>query len=145
MSYVRSKFLKFTFADDAALDGLEIRTKRVSSETIVELMELKELREEGSSNREVLERPFEILGDVLVSWNVQEEDDDGNLTDVPPGRDALLADIPWATKLLGAWMGAITSISRDLGKGSPSGSNSPAPSLPMEPLSPSPESSNAPS
>lgn len=146
MAYVRSRYLTFKFDDvDPALEGLEIRTVRISSDTVVELMELKGLREEGSSDREVIERPFEILGDVLVSWNVQEEDDDGNLVDVQPGRDALLADIPWATKLLKAWMGAVTDIQRELGKGLPSGGTSQEQSIPMEPLSPSQENSLVPS
>ncbi|MFB4312938.1 hypothetical protein [Actinomadura sp. 21ATH] len=148
MGYVRSRYLRFVFDEttDPALAGLEMRTQRLSSETVLELVQLKEAREDGVTDRDIIERPFEILADVLVSWNLQEEDDEGNAVDVEPTRDALLCDLPWATKLLKAWMRAVNGISNDLGKDSPSGETSvPEPSLPMEPLSPSPQSSLVPS
>lgn len=149
MAYVRSKVLKVTFDGDHPLAGLEVRTRRLSMDAYREVMSLSSLDPEriavDDDAFDEFRRPFEIFADCLISWNLQEEDENGEVRDVPPTLDAILADIVWIMPVIKAWLKALMEVPPELGKGSPSGEPSdPVPSLPMEPLSPSPQSSNSP-
>lgn len=148
MGYVRSKHIKVVFDGDHPYAGLEISTKRLSIEDYKEVMKLGRLRVDGMDDEafKAFRRPFEVFGEALVSWNLQDEDDDGEVVDVPATVDAILGDPVWVMPVIKAWMQAIVPPSEDLGKDSDGGETSPdspaspAPPIPMEPLSPSPTS-----
>lgn len=147
MGFVRERTLKISFADDHPFAGLEVRTRRMSVGEYEQLMELMgtDLDEKSIADpakREeffkLLRRPIEMFCDALVSWNLEEKDKDGNNIPVPATRDEVMADFPFAAIIIKEWVKGIRGISDELGKESPSGETSPAPPLPMEPLSPNP-------
>ncbi|MCM8555340.1 hypothetical protein [Streptomyces sp. STCH 565 A] len=83
----------------------------------------------------------ETLSMLLVSWNV--EDDQG--APVPATIDGLRTqDTRMVTAILTALRQANSGVAAPLPTGSPSGGPSPEASIPMAPLSPSPENSAVP-
>lgn len=81
------------------------------------------------------------MADKLISWNL--EDESG--VPVPTTPEAVLEqDKDLMLAVLGAWLDGINGVSAPLEQPSDDGEPSPEGSIPMAPLSPSPESSSMP-
>jgi len=125
---------RLNFADDTELAGLEVRARSVPLGEFMSIVGLADTAEPGS---EEMQRLFSGFVAQLVSWNLEAEDGQP----VPADLEGLYSqDFEFAMQLVLAWIEAIASVPGPLGAASPSGETSPAPSLPMEPLSPSPGS-----
>ena len=121
-------------------DGLEVRVRGLTTGELLDTMEKSQEASadtDGAAFRELLD----LMADRIVSWNVSEEDG----SPVPPGIDALMAQDPdFNLAIVNAWTTAISGVPAPLDGDSPSGDPSLVASIPMEPLSPSPESSAVP-
>jgi len=144
MGYVRqSKILKLKFADPE-MEGLEVRARTLPLGQFMELMKLAAFGEGKFTQQDAehIDSIFRGFSSALVSWNLESPDPRGD--EYPPlpvstDMDGLYSqDFDFIMDIIKAWMNAIAAITDDLGKGSNSGGQSLAASLPMEPLSPSP-------
>lgn len=132
----KSKTYKLVF-DDPDFDGLEVRTKGASIGT---LLEITRLTQEAASNDDQKVRALlDKFASVLVSWNLEDEADDGTRTPVPATLDGLLAqDQQFVEALVTGWLEAVSGVDADTKAHSSGGGPSPVVSLPMEALSESP-------
>lgn len=139
MGYKRKKIFLLRFAD-GDLEGLEVRVRSISIERFLELAPLLDMTMSGGLTPEDITGIRETLAafaDVLVSWNLEEEDG----TPVPCTVEGLMdQDLRFVLGLMTAWAEEIAGVAAPLERPSPSGEPSPEASLPMEPLSPSPAS-----
>jgi len=125
---------RLNFADDTELAGLEVRARSVPLGEFMSIVGLADTAEPGS---EEMKRLFGGFAEQLVSWNLEAEDGQP----VPATLEGLYSqDFEFTMQLVLAWIEAIASVPGPLGETSSSGGTSPVPSLPMEPLSPSPGS-----
>ncbi|MEW2420436.1 hypothetical protein AB0911_07820 [Streptomyces nigra] len=114
-------------------EGLEVRMRGL---TVGEELELDDLRGKDGGGRKV----FELMTGLLIDWNV--EDDHGP---VPATFDGVCTqDSKFILDILTALQEAASGVPDPLPQTSPSGETSPAPHIPMAPLSPSPENSAVP-
>lgn len=91
---------------------------------------------------ELVTKVFGGFSEYLVEWNLENDDD----TPVPPTLAGLRSqDIGFVMEIVEAWLNAAGEVAPPLPQPSSSGSPFPAGSLPMKPLSASPESSTGPS
>lgn len=135
MGYTRARTIRLTWAD-GEFAGLEIRARRVSIETFFDLAPLidGQLNVSDPQGREELRALFAQFGEVLVSWNV--EDEDG--TPIPCTAEEFVRQDPaFVREVLDEWAAAISGVSAPLEQPSPAGEPFPEESLPMETLSPS--------
>ena len=133
MGYVRDSTYKLKFEEFADGDGnaLEIRVKPLSVERWLALVG-------GDLGHE---ETLELFIDHLVGWNVEERDQDGEVSPVPATRKGVRSqDVVFVLQLVDMWAGKIGSVSAPLVTTSGDGQPSLEESLPMEPLSPSPVS-----
>ena len=115
-------------------EGLEVSMRGL---TVGEELELDDLRSQPGYGRKV----FEMMTGLLVEWNV--EDEQGN--PVPATREGVnTQDAAMVMAILDAVQTANSGVSDPLPQSSPSGEPSPAVSIPMEPLSESPQTSAVP-
>lgn len=158
--YVRKGTIKLEFDESHELGGLEVRMRRQSTDKALDLVDLAAgLAEMGDKDRDdfgiedlralrgQLAPLFEAFAESLVSWNMQQETDDGeDVVDVPATLEGLrsLDLFDEAVPLITAWVETIAGTSRELGKDSPSGPRFPEASLPTVPLSPNLQSSSVP-
>lgn len=149
MTYTRKrKIVRLEYDSSHDWAGLVVRTRSLSTGLFRKIIQFGALMADGDgrpklSAKDAAEIPklFDIFAGVLIDWTLEEEDEDGAVVPVPPtGAGIDSQDIDFVLALMGDWIGQIVSVSPDLGKGSNSGGISPAPSLPMAPLSPSPQS-----
>jgi hypothetical protein len=137
VGYKRAKTIKLSWAD-GEFGGLEIRMRRVSIEELWELAPFLDTVEASAEDVEMQRELVSTLGGYLVSWNLEDED-----TGEPvPCTPASLAkqDLPFMQEIVTGFMRHIAGVPAPLEQPSPDGEPSPEASLPMEPLSPSPES-----
>jgi hypothetical protein len=129
MAYKRgSKVYELDF-EGTDLDGLHVKAKSMSLGAFADLMAIFD---EGGLTRENLDAIFDGFSNVLLEWDV--EDEEGN--PVPATRDGLYSlDLPEAQAIIEAWRDAVTGVSRPLEQPSDDGSPSLAASIPMETLS----------
>lgn len=115
-------------------EGLKVSMRGT---TVGEELELDALRgTEGSARR-----MFEVMTGLLVEWNV--EDEHGR--PVPATFDGVCTqDSDMISAILDALRQASSGVPDPLPQASPSGETSPAPTIPMAPLSPNPENSAVP-
>lgn len=129
--------------EDGPHAGLEVKVRSLPIGRFLDLIPHLEVAQ-GQA-----EVSFEVAGkfatamqgmaDALISWNIEDEDEDGNVTAVPATLEGLLTLHPdEMTAILRAWIEAGVTTSAPLGKPSPNGDVEA--SLPMESLSPSPGS-----
>lgn len=126
--------------EDPELDGLVIRMKAVKIGKVRKLLRL--LNSEQGHSDEQMDEMFKLMADGLVSWNLEECDDEGNpvLIDgrpvpIPATIEGIEdQEFPFILQILNTWMEGMTGISEDLGKGSGSGVTSPVPLPTMETL-----------
>jgi hypothetical protein len=122
------------------MDGLVVEVRTVPVGTLMTLAALvdKVVRTIGEDAKTV----NDLLGGfakALVSWNLEEDDDEEVTHAVPATLDGVLAqDIDFMVAIIRAWIGAHVEVPDELGKDSPSGGTSLEGSLPMEPLSSAP-------
>lgn len=125
--------------EDGHHDGLVVRMRTTSVGRALDLMRFLVLDTDGLTPEDVagFEGLFEGFAEVLVEWNV--EDDDGR--PVPATLEGVRTQpIDFVMGILNVWFGATTTVSATdpLAATSPAGEPSAVPSLPMVPLSPSP-------
>jgi hypothetical protein len=114
-----------TLDDIEGEPGLEVRVKSIPFGKVRRLLRL--LDDETS---EVMEEISAQLGNALVSWNL--EDEDGP---VPATLEAIEEqDFSLVMSVVNSWLSAITGVSDDLGKDSPSGPQFPGQPVTMEAL-----------
>jgi hypothetical protein len=134
MGYKRDKIYRLVF-EDPDLEGLEVKARSVAIGKLLQISELKELRNSGELDGDGIAKTrdlLQIFADALVSWNLEDDADQP----IPATLDGLLdQDLGFVLQIIEAWMEAVTSVSKSLGKASPSGVTFPEGSLPMEPLS----------
>lgn len=135
---------------DPEMRGLEVRFRALNTGQVFDLDEKKEAAqreladgdkdEDGEAGKAVIEL-FQLMADQMIEWNVTEEDG----TPVPPTMDGIRQqELPFNMAIIDAWQTAVSDVPAPLEHGSPSGDPSLEASIPMEPLSPSPESSAVP-
>lgn len=135
--FVRPRTLRLRW-ENGEFAGLEVRAKRVSIETFFELAPLIEGGLDLSTpdgRKEALEL-FRRFGSVLVSWNLEDEDEHGNRTPIPCTPEELMAQDPrFVRAVLDEWAEALAGVAAPLDGPSPSGEQFQEGSIPMEPLS----------
>lgn len=155
MGFVRErKTFKITWDDGSELAGLEIRARSVSTGQFLAIHRLARAVDEENDDRTAAEvdellASYEKLtsefAKVLISWNLEEPGDDGTPQPVPATHEGLLGqELDLVLMVVYRWIAVMTGVSDDLGKDSTSGEQLAEASLPMEPLSPSPENSPTP-
>ncbi|HEV2375865.1 MAG TPA: hypothetical protein VGS19_27320 [Streptosporangiaceae bacterium] len=126
-------------------DGLEVTAEGLNTGDLFDLMELAGSLPDDvtkvkldAETRNAVMKLMTTLADALDSWNV--EDRKGQ--PVPATLDGLKTqNLGLVMDIIGAWIGAQTGVSDDLGKDSSSGPTSALErSLPMAPPSPNPGS-----
>jgi hypothetical protein len=138
------KVYKLKFADDDEFAGLEVRAKSVPLGKFLDLTKLVELQggNIGPEELDQIREMFSGFADALVSWNLLDEQDQP----VPATLDGLMTqDFDFVLPVIIAWMEAVAGVAAPLKTASSSGTTTLEASLPMAPLSPSPESSTTPS
>jgi hypothetical protein len=141
MGYKREKVYRLVF-EDPDLKGLEVKARSVAVGKLLQISELKELRNSGELDGDGIAKTRDLLkifADALVSWNLEVDitvNGEVITQPVPATLDGLLEqDLDFVLQIIEAWMEAVTSVSKSLGKASPSGVTFPEGSLPMAPLS----------
>lgn len=141
----KRKLYSVTWPEGHALHGLEVTTKGLSIEGLVEMTRAgEEITRAPDVDAKVAAAGKLLAGfsGRLVAWNLEE--DDG--TPVPATAEGVAdQDMQLMVDLITAWMDAVASVDTPLPSASPNGATSAtAPvmeaSLPMVPLSPSPSS-----
>lgn len=142
VSYKR-KLYKFRF-EGPDLAGLEVVTKPVTMEEILDLTGDVDALQQGTANKEAVLKMAGLLASCLVSWTV--EDEDGTPAPLPAtGKDLLAEDAALTMAIMTEWSQRMFKVAPPLPDGSGSGATSGLEqSLPMEPLSPSPPNSEEP-
>lgn len=144
MGYKRTRTIKLTWAD-GEFEGLEIRARRVSIEQFLDLAPLIDSKYDmfDPQDREQLRELLTTFGEILVSWNLEDEAEDGTSTPIPCTAEEFMRQDPaFVREVLDQWTEAVSSVSgvsAPLEQPSPDGEPFPEElSLPMEVLSPSP-------
>lgn len=115
-------------------EGLEVSMR---GPTVGEELEIEAFRTQDGGGREI----FKVMTGLLIEWNV----DDEQGQPVPTTFEGVCTqDAAFIMAILDATQEAASGVPDPLPSGSPSGEPSPVVSIPMEPLSPSPESSAVP-
>jgi hypothetical protein len=134
VGYKRSKIFRLVFADEE-FEGLEIRAKSVPVGEflkITELMELDDSADFGVEDMEKITDLFQSFATALVSWNLEDDND----KPIPATLEGLHSqDLDFVLEIIKAWMSAVSSVPKSLGKDSVSGVTFPEASLQMDPLS----------
>ncbi|MGR6923083.1 hypothetical protein ACU635_53265 [[Actinomadura] parvosata] len=133
MGYKRpTKVYKLVFAEDDDMAGLEVRARSMSTGALLDMAPLLDLKLSASPTAEEMESIAELLekfAQVLVSWNL--EDEDGQ--PVPATLEGLLdQDIDFVIRIIMAWADAISGVPAPLPQTSPDGEPSLAASIPMD-------------
>ena len=138
MGYKRGPRIYKLIFDDPEYEGLEVRA---SSLTIRKLREIVNLRGLDSNNpheaNKASDRMFSTFADCLISWNL--EDELGN--PVPATLEGIEnQETDFIMPIIGVWMDTITGATGPLDQTSSDGELFPVGSIPMETLSPNPQS-----
>lgn len=130
MGYVRKPKVYRLVFDDPDFEGLEIRMR--SSVTTGQYLDIEELISSGQRDRAAVERMFSVFADMLVDWNL--EDDDGN--PVPADLMALYSlDLGFVMSIIEAWTEVMVGVPAPLSNSSTGGDPLEEASIPMETLS----------
>lgn len=117
------KVLKLVF-EDPDMEGLVVRARSTSVRKFLDIQAMADQAEGGKGAAEQMEALFTSFADVVIDWNLQE--DDG--TPVPVSAVALLdEDFDFAFAMVTAWLEAVAGVTKGLGKES-----TPAATLPAE-------------
>lgn len=123
---------------DGDFEGLEVKARSAPLGQVMELITLAEGMGDGTgiSDAAAMAAARQLLlafADVLISWNVENDDD----TPVPATYEGMKAqELPLILRMVEAWIGAVAGPpAAPLAQPSSGGSLSLAESLPMEQLS----------
>jgi hypothetical protein len=131
----KRRTIKIVFQGD--LDGLVITAHSVSMDTFLEFEELSNRYFDGKTGKDEeasmaiqsLRRMLDMFADVLVSWNLEDEDGEP----VPATREELGREDPgFVFDVIVKWMEAVAGVSAPLSETSSSGETSAELSLPMD-------------
>lgn len=139
----KAKVYKLIFEDEE-FAGLEVRVKSLPVGDFLDLTDLADVAAgtAGAEQKDKIERLFAIFADALLDWNLLDEDDNP----VPANLDGVKSqDLDFDLTVIKAWMEAVAGVAAPLVTGSNGGTTTLEASLPMAPLTPSPESSETPS
>lgn len=128
MAGYKSKKKTYTldFEGREDFDGLQVEAKGLSIDAYLKVSRLAE-----GEDAQGLEDLLANFAKALVSWNLEDEDDNP----VPANFEGVKSqDMDFIMVLIGEWMKAIAGVAAPLESDSNSGATSPAPSLPMEAL-----------
>ena len=122
----------YTLADIKDEDDLVVRMKAIR---IGKLRKLMNVVDNDDLEAEAIDEVFKLLEEGLVSWNLEEEGEDGVWREVPSTMEGIESqELPFVLKILSAWLEQMTGVDDDLGKGSASGETFPGRPLTMEAL-----------
>jgi hypothetical protein len=130
----KAKTYRLKFEDHP---GLEVDCESL---TIGEFLSVSALadtlgEESGAAAEKSVTELLSVFAEHLISWNVIKRG-----RKVPATLDGVRGQhFDFVMEIILAWMGAIASVDPTLLGQSSDGATSPVPSIPMEPLSPSPE------
>lgn len=119
---IQSKLYNLVFEDEFA--GLKITTTGLPFGDYLKLASATE-----STDADAAQAVVDIFVSKLVTWNMQTETGES----VPPTAEGMkMLEIDLIMAIIGKWTEAVGGVSRDLGKGSPSGGTFQEESLGME-------------
>jgi hypothetical protein len=133
MGYKReSKTYNLVFKD-TAMAGLEVLTKSCPTGVFLEMASLVDVELPlKKEDEEKVQRLFDRFADRLVSWNLEDDDDQP----IPATIEGLYSqDLDFILQIILAWLDAVGGVTAPLGQPSTSGSRSLEEQLPMDPLS----------
>lgn len=144
MGYKRKpKVYRLHFEDDD-MSGLIVEVRPSSVGTMLDTADLasmasvfdgismKNIRPEDLEKIGELRKLFDSFADSLVSWNLEDEDDNP----VPATREGVYGqDVDFILEIIGAWAEAVGGVNEDTKAESSNGLPSQVALLPMEPLS----------
>jgi hypothetical protein len=136
--YRRSRTVKLTWAG-GEFAGLEIRVRRISVRRYLDLAPLLDgqLDTDTEDGRKAALELLSEFGSLIRSWNLQDEDGEP----VPCTAEAFLDQDPtFVREVLDQWAAAVAGVSAPLETPSSAGAPFPEGSIPMDVLSPSPQS-----
>lgn len=148
MQGYRRPAYRLTF-DDPQFEGLYVRCRPASIAVMERLMRVSDV-DTGSIGsaevRDVLSEIAEAFAGVIIEWNFEVEVRPGEYEFAPANVDGLRAvDPAMLMAMVESYMTAVMGVPGPLSQPSKDGASSVEGSLPMEPLSESPESSPEPS
>ncbi|HET7846937.1 MAG TPA: hypothetical protein VFL72_05545 [Acidimicrobiia bacterium] len=130
-----STIFKLEF-EDPAYSGLEVLAKSVPTGDFLDLMDAAAKMDLTSKtfspdDLKAVKILIEGFGRALVSWNLEDDDDEP----VPATIEGVRGqELPFLLPIVTSWMDAVAGVSADLGKESSSGETSPEVAIPMAPL-----------
>lgn len=127
-----SKILNLQFVD-GDLEGLEVRMKSPPIQVFLSLSSMADLGTEDIT-MEGLKGLLQPVVDHLLSWNLEENDDDPNPgAPISADMDGLLSlGMESALEIMSAWIDGVAGVATPLDRLSKDGSPSLVASLPME-------------
>jgi hypothetical protein len=144
MGYTNTRIIRLRFPDR---DGLIVRMRPMTMKTMrwfirngpalarLDGMKPSELTDEQAG---LLDHMFEIFAEHLLTWNLEDEAEDGSRASVPANLDGVDTQEPaFIQEIMGHWQRACTEVAPPLSPGSPNGGLSPEVSEATEPPSPS--------
>lgn len=141
MGYVPKKKIYRLLFEDPEMEGLEVRMHGLNTGQWLDLVTKKEAVEEDAEDEAAVVELFQLMADRMASWNVTEEDG----TPVPPTLHGIRQqDLAFNMAIVDAWQAVIAGVPAPLDSASPDGGPSLEASIPMEPLSLSPQPSAVP-
>lgn len=119
----------YTLEFQGELEGMIVRTKSVKFGRMRKIMTMMD--DDGRNDADVMETLANELSDVIVSWNLEDE----NGKEIPVSRESI-DDLEYeeVIAIVNEWLGALTGPDPDLGKDSSSGETFPGQPLTMEAL-----------
>lgn len=125
MAYKRKAKVYHLVWEEGDLAGLEVKARSLPMGRFLDVQESFSAVQDGEPSPEAMRALIDKMGflsDALVSWNIEDEDDDGNTRAVPCNLDGLLSlERHEMTAILGAWAEAGAQASAPLGEPSPNG------------------------
>lgn len=121
-------------------EGLEVEARGANTAEFLKIVSLAaQLENFGddltTEDVKAVEKLFALFAKVLRSWNLVDEDDNGNDILVSPTLDGLLSqDVDLVMTIIGTWIDAVGGVDAETGKGSPSSATSVVQLPPMEAL-----------
>jgi hypothetical protein len=142
MGYTNSRVIRLRFPDR---DGLIVRMRPMKMKTLrwfirngpavaaLEGSKPSELTEEQAG---LLAHLFDLFAEHLISWNLEDEDEDGNRTPVPATAEGVDSqEAVFVQEMTSYWQQACTAVAPPLSQGSPNGGPSPEGNAATEPPS----------
>lgn len=147
MGYKRQKTIYRLVFEDEEFEGLEVRAYAPPLGYLEKTMQMGSIA--GRNTDDLSPEEIELFqgfmtgfAKYLVSWNLEDDDD----TPVPATLEGLRTqDLGFVFQIIEAWLDSVSAVAGPLAPPSSSGRPSLEGSLPMEPLSPSPENLSGPS